>query len=61
MSARCFQLAEEQARAIVANPTPAQSPMLRRLAWSALKHARQERVIQSRLPRPDDPNGPRAA
>lgn len=61
MIARHFHLAEAEARAIVANPTPAQSPFLRRLAWTSLKQARNQRVIQSRLPRPDGPSGPRAA
>lgn len=61
---RSFTLAEAQARAIVANPTPAQSPFLRRLAWCSLKQARDQAVIQSRLPRaprPDGPDSPRAA
>ena len=65
MSALTFHLHEAQARAIVANPTPSQSPFLRRLAWACLKQARGQQVMQSRLPRPSDnpdgPDGPRAA
>ena len=53
--ARQFTLNIEQARAIVANPTPQQSPFLRRLAWIALKHNQGTRVIQSRITAPEGP------
>ena len=63
MSAAVFTLTAQQARRIVANPCPGQNPMVRRLAWMALKSERGERVIQSRLPRatPHDSPPPGAA
>lgn len=60
MIERRFLLGPADARAIVANPTPDQSPFLRKLAWISLKQAQGTCVIQSRLP-PTPPNGPRAA
>jgi hypothetical protein len=55
-----FQISLQDARAIAANPTPDQSPFLRKLAWFSLKAARDQVVIQSRLPRPTHPDRPGA-
>ena len=54
---RQFEMTIESARKIVANPSRQQNPLLRRMAWIALKHDQGTRVIQSRLPRPDGPMG----
>lgn len=66
----------EHARHIVANPHADITENRRTLAWTILKTARNQRVIQSRLPRrpapprpanlpkptaPVNPTGPRAA
>lgn len=50
-------LALAQARQIVASPQPHHSEGLRRRAWAVLKSARNQRVIQSRIPRTADPKG----
>ena len=59
-----MQIDTSDARAIVANPKPGQNPLLFQLAWLALKSARDQRVIQSRLPRctcGHNPHGPKGA
>lgn len=42
LAARQAGMSVESARALVANPTPIHSPFLRRLAWDALRAARDE-------------------
>lgn len=46
------------ARGIVANPCADDTDRQRTLAWTILKTARNQRVIQSRLPRRPAPSGP---
>ncbi|MGY6705895.1 hypothetical protein [Roseinatronobacter sp.] len=48
----------DQARHFVANPRADDLEFWRTLAWTILKTARNQRVIQSRLPRRPAPPGP---